>query len=406
MRPRLLAGLLVIGAVALSSPPQTASALAIQECTITSTKNTLYMTGSETTTTFTFDNSASPASYRDYYIVWWSEKGQAGGSVSLQQAAPLTLARSYLQLLGDTTSLVYTAEPITAYITMSKDNYVSSSTRVCEVSVLMMPNTAPTAVTDVTATQGDGKATVSWTPWRDFAGQTYLVTAAPGGATCTVTHPTTSCDVTGLDNGTSYTFSVKTTTSGGTSSASSPSAAVTPTAPPTPPVTPTTTVAEMTPTTVAAAAPASTIAETTVSTASTISAGAPTSPSISMPKSTAAGSSLTVTASGFASGATVRLTVAALGLRKSLKADSTGRVRATFDVPAGQPAGTITVKVDSGSLTVTKSLTVTSATAAAGGSVVGASTLPATGNALQVTVLAGLLLVIAGAFARRRRPAQ
>ena len=60
----------------------------------------------------------------------------------------------------------------------------------------------------VTATPGNGSAMVSWTPTADGIAITgYTVTANPGGASCATT-TSTSCPVTGLANGTLYTFSV------------------------------------------------------------------------------------------------------------------------------------------------------------------------------------------------------
>ncbi len=59
----------------------------------------------------------------------------------------------------------------------------------------------------------------------------YTATAAPGGASCTAVAPATTCTITNLTAGTSYTFTVTATNPQGTSPASQVSNAVTPTAP-------------------------------------------------------------------------------------------------------------------------------------------------------------------------------
>ena len=92
--------------------------------------------------------------------------------------------------------------------------------------------TIPGAPTGITATAGDGSATVSWSAPADTGGfpvTGYTVTRIPGGSCTSVT---TSRTVTGLTRGTPYTFVVRATNAVGTSADSGPSAPVTPPAPP------------------------------------------------------------------------------------------------------------------------------------------------------------------------------
>jgi LPXTG-motif cell wall-anchored protein len=91
---------------------------------------------------------------------------------------------------------------------------------------------APSVPGTPTATAGNAQATVQITaPTSGGTPTSYTVTATPGGATCSITAPATSCTVTGLTNGTAYTFSSTATNAGGTSAASANSSAVTPSAP-------------------------------------------------------------------------------------------------------------------------------------------------------------------------------
>jgi hypothetical protein len=88
----------------------------------------------------------------------------------------------------------------------------------------------------VAGVASDGRVTVSWNAPADDGGaviEEYTATAAPGGATCTT--GTISCTVTGLANGTAYTFTVTARNAIGVSPPSAPSAAVTPQAPTSPP---------------------------------------------------------------------------------------------------------------------------------------------------------------------------
>jgi hypothetical protein len=100
-------------------------------------------------------------------------------------------------------------------------------------SSAVTPMGVPDAPASVTATAGDGQATIAFTPPANTGGGpiiNYTVTASPGGMTATgAASPIT---VTGLTNGTAYTFTVTASNAVSTSAASAASSAVTPMAAP------------------------------------------------------------------------------------------------------------------------------------------------------------------------------
>ncbi|MBP6918492.1 MAG: fibronectin type III domain-containing protein, partial [Legionellaceae bacterium] len=82
----------------------------------------------------------------------------------------------------------------------------------------------PTVPTSISATAGNGTANLNWA--AVVGATSYVATSSPGSLTCT--SATTTCNITGLNNGTTYTFTVIARNGGGNSPPSSPSAAIVP----------------------------------------------------------------------------------------------------------------------------------------------------------------------------------
>ena len=87
-----------------------------------------------------------------------------------------------------------------------------------------------------TVTPGDTAATISIAAGSGPGGAAteYTATASPGGATCTINTAPGSCTITGLTNGTPYTFTVTASNNSGTSDPSATSAPITPATAPEP----------------------------------------------------------------------------------------------------------------------------------------------------------------------------
>ena len=88
---------------------------------------------------------------------------------------------------------------------------------------------APSPPTAVHATAGDGAASITWAAPAADGGRpvdSYHVAASPGGASCESATP--ACTVSGLTNGTTYSFTATATNAAGTSAQSATSNGVTP----------------------------------------------------------------------------------------------------------------------------------------------------------------------------------
>jgi hypothetical protein len=125
-----------------------------------------------------------------------------------------------------------TSSPITVYGLTNGTSYTftvrgvhsSGSSAVSSPSNEVTPTAYPSAPTNVVATPGNASASIAFT--ASSGATSYTVTSSPGGLTATgVTSPIV---ITGLTNGTSYTFTVSATNANGTSPASSSSTSVTP----------------------------------------------------------------------------------------------------------------------------------------------------------------------------------
>lgn len=120
---------------------------------------------------------------------------------------------------------------VSAYATGSGENSTTVTTTVIPTAG---PATVPAPPTGVTATAGVTQITVNWAAdgYNGNSTITGFTATATGGATCTAGPTATSCVITGLTAGSSYSASVIATNSVGSSSASVSSSAVSPSQPP------------------------------------------------------------------------------------------------------------------------------------------------------------------------------
>jgi len=185
------------------------------------------------------------------HVVWYSEDTNSGGFLYTRYREYTSSWQAIATLLdgGSRTrpSLMFATYPITSGQRVSRPGvgytllYAASSTLTifnsADLSWTDPPTTTvPDPPTAVSASAGNTEATVSFTAPANNGGADitgYTVTSTPGSFTGTgATSPIT---VTGLTNGTSYTFTVHATNSVGNSAESSASTAIIPATVPDPP---------------------------------------------------------------------------------------------------------------------------------------------------------------------------
>ena len=236
--------------------------------------------------------------------------------------------------------------------------------------------TVPGAPTIGTATAGNAQAAVAFTAPASNGGSAitgYTVTSSTGGFTGTGT--TSPITVTGLTNGTAYTFTVKATNAIGTSAASSASNSVTPVTVPGAPTIGTATAGD---------------AQATVTFTAPVSNGGSAITGYTVTSSpgglTATGTASPITVSGLTNGTAYTFTVTATNARGSSVASSASNSVTPVTVPGAPAIGTATSGNAQATVTFTapvsnggSAITGYTVTSSAGG-------LTATGTASPITV--------------------
>jgi uncharacterized repeat protein (TIGR02543 family) len=164
----------------------------------------------------------APASTGGAPIASYTVTASTGQTCVITPTFPNPLVCNFTNNLTNGTAVTFTVQ--------ANNGAYTSDTSTATIAVT--PATVPGAPTGLTASSSaPGKATITFTAPTDNGGSAvtdYVVTSSPGGFTCVTANPSTGCEITGLTNGTAYTFTAVARNSVGNSVNSTPSAAVTP----------------------------------------------------------------------------------------------------------------------------------------------------------------------------------
>ncbi|MGA2520345.1 MAG: fibronectin type III domain-containing protein [Acidimicrobiales bacterium] len=180
-------------------------------------------------------------------VVSWTVPGNGGSAITEAQATAFSSLTGGTQdgtctsttnlTVGDTTSCTITglSNNTTYYISIQSENAGGWSGR-STPRLAVTPSVDPGPVSRVTGNPGDGSVVVSWTPGSTGASaiSNYVVWYSSGGSYTQFNRATstaTTATVTGLTNGTAYTFEVAAVNGSGTGPLSAPSSPVTPEGP-------------------------------------------------------------------------------------------------------------------------------------------------------------------------------
>jgi titin len=224
--------------------PDTVALRAVSTAGVGATSNTL------TATTYGYPSAPDPSTIvanggDGKILVGWAAANLNGGTGATYTATAFSDPSGGSNLgTCSTTGLSCTIGSLTNgttyYISLQTMNSVSMYSVRSAPRVPAIPSTKPGAPTAVTATAGNGSATVSWTAPTStgataLGSYTVWCSAAGGSYTSCGTTNGTSLVVNSLTNGTSYTFEVTAGNSAGAGPLSAASPAVTPLAPGTAP---------------------------------------------------------------------------------------------------------------------------------------------------------------------------